>query len=437
MKKKIILLLTIVAVFLIASIPASAESVESPYVLVFKMNKLPADVDAFVADAGGKLTIWMPQVGIAIATSDSADFADIASANASVSEVGLMGKWSLPVTQEFGFELAAPTSTDVYYEAYQWDIRRVGAPEAWDVGVTGSHDTVVAVIDTGVDASHPDLADNVVYEECIQLAGFCAPGTFTADHGTHVAGTIAAAFDGGKAVGVGPNLGIAAYQVFEDNDDGAWDGPIWWAILDAADQGFAAINMSLGGYDAFYAGGSATWTAWNRVVNYAINKGVTVVASAGNDGVNVNGSLFHIPGDLPGVINVGATGIQPAPFYPQEGSYDISAFYSNYGAAVDLVAPGGDCGELFDCTGNPPSGYPYYLYLVFSTVPGGYAWMGGTSMATPHVTAAAALIKDVNPDLNPNQVSAILTRTADKIGSRQLFGHGMLNVYEAVMEAMP
>jgi subtilisin family serine protease len=251
-----------------------------------------------------------------------------------------------------------------------------------------------------------------------------------------VAGTVAAAFDGGRTVGVGPNLGIAGYQVFEDGGAGAWDGPIWWAIMDAADKGYEVINMSLGGYGFFdhtQGAGAAAWTAWNRVINYATKRGVTVVASAGNDGLDMNGSIHHIPGDLPGIINVAATGIQPFPVFPFEGFYDIQAFYSNFGAPVTLSAPGGDCGEEGGCSGVPPSGYPFYWhYFVFSTYPGGYAWAAGTSMATPHVAGAAALIMDENPGIKPFAVRSILMETADDLGDRQIFGHGMLDVFEAV-----
>lgn len=430
----VMIMLLIAAVPVVSAAPAPEVAVEAPYVVIFDMDNLPADVEGLVAGAGGKLLFWFPQVGIAVTSAESGSFADQIGASVFVDSVGLTGQWGLPETTVYAPELEAPTATDSAYYQYQWDIRRVGADQAWAAGVTGSHDTVVAVIDTGIDASHPDLAPNVVYQACMQLTGPCPAGTFTHWHGTHVSGTVAATFGGGLVVGVGPNLGLAGYQVFEPSGS-AWDGPIWWAIMDAADQGFEVINMSLGGYVPFgqtQGEGAAVWTAWNRVVNYAIRNGVTVVASAGNGNVDVNGTIYHIPGDLSGIINVGATGIQPAPIYPQAGSFDIRAFYSNYGAAVTLSAPGGDCGLVDSCN---PATRPanYFQYLVLSTMPGGnYSWAGGTSMAAPHVAAAAALVKDVNSNLNPRQVASILKSTADNIGSRQLFGAGMLDVYEAV-----
>ncbi|MGW8267376.1 MAG: S8 family peptidase [Longimicrobiales bacterium] len=410
---------------------------EIPYVLVFNRGEQPADVNALVSEAGGTLLFSFPEVGLAVARGNDASFVRTVRRHPQVQAVGPTGEWSVPRTLTHVEDLTEPTPTDTYYQYYQWHIRRVGADQAWAAGATGSHGTVVAIIDTGVDATHPDLAPNVVFRACMQLGGPCPDDLLTSGHGTHVAGLVGAAFGGGRAIGVGPNLGLAGYQVFE-MEGGAADGPIWWAILDAANRGFAVVNLSLGRYSMFgygHAYGAAVWTAWNRVTEYATRAGVTVVASAGNEIVNVNGPLFHIPGDLPMVINVAATGIQPLPLYPQEGFFDIPAFYSNPGAAVTLSAPGGDCGELSSCTGSPPSGLPYFLYMDFSAYPGGYAWMGGTSQAAPHVAGAAGLIMDQNPDLTPRQVAAILTRTAENIGHRQIFGHGMLDVLAAVKAA--
>src|SRR5690606_24115143 len=86
---------------------------------------------------------------------------------------------------------------------------------AWEAGVTGSHDTVVAVIDTGVASNHPDLAPNLLYAACYAVEWECSAYPDLHYHGTHVAGTIAAAFGHGRAVGVGPDLGLASYNVFE------------------------------------------------------------------------------------------------------------------------------------------------------------------------------------------------------------------------------
>jgi subtilisin family serine protease len=215
------------------------------------------------------------------------------------------------------------------------------------------------------------------------------------------------------------------------------------------------INLSLGGYVIKPESQEdvARWTAWNRVANYVTRQGVTIVASAGNDGVNLNGPVDSVPSDLPNVISVGATGIRPEPYFPQPGSYDVRPWYGNYGASVTLVAPGGDLGPAFQD--------PYYLvFSNFVSLPGtppypaigpfvqnyvdnceenedcleGYTGAYGSSFSSPHVAAAAALVIDQNPGLNPHQVKAILKRTAEDLGDRQEFGHGMLDVFGAVNE---
>jgi len=355
-------------------------------------------------------------------------------------EVGSTGLWTLPTDELAAIQAEAPTAGDDFYANRQWSIRRVGADQAWAAGFTGSHETVVAILDTGIDDGHPDLAPNVVYRTCMQLSGPCGADHLTNEHGTMVAGVVAAAFGGGRAVGVGPNLGLASYQVFEDAG-GAHDAVLWWAILDAADsdQGFEVINMSLGGYGNFaehHELSAAAWTAWNRVIGYAIRQGVTVVASAGNDAISTNGAVFHIPGDIPGTINVAGTAIRPDPIFPQTDGYDIQAFYSNSGASVNLVAPGGDWGPEGDLLKVLPSGYLGMHYGVATTYwHDQYAFAVGNSFATSHVAGAAGLILDENPGLSPRQVAAILTRTAAKMGSRQIFGHGMLDVPRALEAA--
>jgi len=245
--------------------------------------------------------------------------------------------------------------------------------------------------------------------------------------------------------GVGPDLGLASYKIFEDVGGRyvTYTFVRWQAMLDVAEQGFDVINLSLGGLLEFGGGNSSDVAAYRaaekRVANYMKKRGVTVVASAGNDDVNTNGSLFHFPGDVSGYINVGATVILPAPIYPFEGSYDVRALYSNYGAALSVVAPGGDWVE-----GTP---YGPWYFMVFSTYVYidpicaaawncdlGWSWASGTSMAAPHVAGVAGLVKDNNPRLNTNQIAATIKSTAEDMGDRQQFGHGMVDAYAAVVK---
>jgi len=135
--KRLIPFLIVAFVFAVAAFsmtPASAQSVEAPYVLVFDMDNVPSDIEGLVSAAGGELLYWFPQVGIAVAAAESDNFASEAGANAFVESVGITGQWALPEVEMFVAEFEAPTATDDLYEVFQWDIRRVGADQAGDVG---------------------------------------------------------------------------------------------------------------------------------------------------------------------------------------------------------------------------------------------------------------------------------------------------------------
>lgn len=457
----VVLLLLALTVTLIPASFASEGPDGSRYVILFNGNAVPDGLEASVADAGGQLVRAMPQVGIAIAVSSDASFAAAMGSAAKVMMVGQVPTWTLPETVGFAAPADAPTAADDLYNAGMvWGVDRVHAPAAWAEGYTGSHDTVVAVIDTGIAWNHPDLGPNVIDAACYTSAGsvqgfdttsaICNPYPSLSDHGTHVAGTVAAAFDGGRVVGVGPNLGLAGYNTFEEIEGCgvcSYSDSRWAAMIDAADKGYDVISMSLGGYGQF--GGPETnelaahVAAEKRITDYVIKAGVTPVASAGNGGLDLNGTIIHVPGDVPGIINVGATGIQPVPRYPYPDSYDIRAFYGNYGAPLTLSAPGGDCGQIDTCDANRPPNW--FEYLILSTIVDAdpacaetascdvwYGWKGGTSMATPHVSGAAGVLKDANPKLSPHQVTTILKQTAESLGDRQQFGHGMVDVYGAV-----
>ncbi|NIN66143.1 MAG: S8 family serine peptidase [Anaerolineae bacterium] len=444
MKRMLALLATAALLAVVFSVPVAAEDTPSRYVVVFAGNGLPKDAGKIIQSAGGTLVSEFPRIGTAIATSSSPAFGNALQRSNKVHAVGLERYQVLPELEVQAF-VEQPTATDFLYFLYQWDIRRVKADMAWPTN-SGSHDTVVAIIDTGIAWNHPDLAPNVVYAACFRTTPGCSPYPDLHWHGTHVAGTVAAAFDGGWTVGVGPNLGLASYNVFEYVPGVgvvAFDSAIWAAMMDAAEEDFDVINMSLGGYVVMPLSQEdvAAWTAWLRMAQYINRKGITIVASAGNANLDLNGPVAHIPSDVPGVISVGATGIRPYPFYPWPDAYDVRASYSNFGAAVTISAPGGDLGPE-----SPPA--PYWWYLVMSTYViidpvcaatqscfPWYAWAGGTSMASPHVAGAAGLVKDQDPGLNPHQVEAILTRSAESLGDRQQFGHGMVDVAAAVAEA--
>jgi subtilisin family serine protease len=425
------------------------------FVIGFFRGALPEGLSREIAGAGGHLVRSLPDVGLAVAVSANPHFESslFERPGLHIDFIGPVPVHALPATVSRGLT-AAPTSSDEFFNAGKlWGVNRVRADAAWNVGITGSHRTKVAVIDVGVAWNHPDLATNVVFATCYTVAPSCNPYPSLSDHGTHVAGTIASAFGGGGTIGVGPNLGLASYNVFEDIPDCgicSYADSRWAAMIDAAARGFKIINLSLGGTYVLGGRGSnrlaASIAAERRVAGKVIQAGAVIVASAGNSSLDLSGRILHLPGDIQGIVNVAATGIRPLPRFPQPAAFDVRAFYSNYGAPITLSAPGGDAGPEECCEAGQPESVEY---LVLSTAvypdPGcainttclvGYEWKGGTSMAAAHVAGAAGLIRDANPALTPHQVATILKSTAEHLGSRQQFGHGMVNAFDGVRKAI-
>lgn len=429
----------------------AAAAEPSRYVVTFAPGEsLLVAADA-IGHAGGTISNWFEGLGIAIASSPDLGFAPAVRSASAVMGVDLEPAFR-PDIEEDGTSgeesLAGPTAADDLFPS-QWHIRRVGADAAWPV-TAGSHRTVVAVIDAGIAPDHPDLAPNLVFATCFAVAPGCDPYPTPAvpgSHATRVAGVVAAAFGGGRAVGVGPGLGLASYKVYEP-DGNIYADSIWNALLDASERAFQVVNLSLGGWTdvAHTRGeGSAFLTATNRVLEEVTRRGTLVVAAAGNDWLSYNGQIAGLL-TLPPVVTVSATGIRPQPAFPQEGAFDVLAYYSTWGAQVDIAAPGGDCGPgTWTIKDGPGCVQEYRILLTAATInpacaathtcPTGYARGTGTSFAAPAVAGAAALVRDVNPDLTPRQVKAILQRTAQPIGDRLFFGHGMLDVAAAVREA--
>jgi lantibiotic leader peptide-processing serine protease len=441
---------------------ASLNAIGQRYLVVAQPSVRPAQVARVIAAAGGVVARELPSVGVYAAVSTDDRFLDTIGRHRLIAAAGRMPYVEVPDVvvgdTAASLDVLAPPNAipdpPAFYWGYQWGVARVNAPAAWGRGFTGSHDTVVAIIDTGIASNHPDVGPNIVHEACFTVAPGCIPYPSLHFHGTHVAGTVAATFGYG-VVGVGPNLGLANYNVFElfEVEPGefavlASDDSIFAAMLDAAEQGFEVINMSLGSLAAFGPGldnrAEAAWrTAYKRVVDRVVRAGTVIVASAGNAAFDLTGPALNLPGGTPGIVNVGATGIRPNPVYPQPGGYDVLAFYSNFGAPVDIAAPGGDCGVPDGCDPPVPANYVEYLVLSSYVIPDpvcaqtrscpvSWAWTGGTSMAAPHVAGVAGLLRDAEPKLSPRQVVARLLKTADDIGPRLTFGHGMVDADGAI-----
>lgn len=282
--------------------------------------------------------------------------------------------------QEVGDLARAPKapgaeSTNDPYWGSMWGLTRLNAETAWAT-TRGSPSVKVAVVDTGV-ASHVDLPTGQI------LAGADKSGDGGANgrsdghgHGTHVAGTIVASVNNSVGVaGLAPNVTILPVKVLRSDGYGS-DSGVAQGIIYAADQGADVISMSLGGG---YSSTIATATA------YAISKGSLPIAAAGNS--RESGSPVSYPAALPGVLSVAAT-----------ASNDSYAYFSNAGTYVDIAAPGQG---------------------IWSTLPGNqYAAWSGTSMATPHVSAVAALVMSRAAELTASSVpiDILLTSTADDLG---------------------
>ncbi|MDP9387827.1 MAG: S8 family serine peptidase, partial [Actinomycetota bacterium] len=272
----------------------------------------------------------------------------------------------------------------------QWNLTRVRAGEAWDV-TRGRADVLVAVLDTGVDAGHPDLAGKVTQGGVYSVS----PTANDLDgHGTHVAGIIAAATNNSRGVaGMGWDTKVLSIKVLDDEGWGSSSG-IAKGIHEAVRAGADVINLSLGGdYSNLVA----------EAVASARSAGALVVAAAGNDGSEVK----QYPAALDGVLAVAASDAD-----------DKLASFSNRGAAwVDIAAPGTS---------------------IVSTVPGGYALMSGTSMASPMVAGAAALTFASSPGITADQVAARLTASSAPIsGTGTLVQHGRLDAAGAVVRPTP
>ena len=470
-------LLSVALAATLASTTAFAAS-QNHYLVVFKTDTLPADAQTRVSKAGGKLVRGFNQIGVVVA-SGNATFAKTMAKDTKVQSVGVEHMFAAPTTTslfkaqnlDVSHVEGAPTVADTYY-GYQWDMRRMHAPQVWsrlpvaataprvallDVGTMDTHPDLVGQIDASVSTSYCNTSGGTnntagypIYSTYIDFQSYpnWTPGVDPCSslpfddyefHGTHTAGTIAAAFGGGKIVGVAPDAKIGVYKVFDaysvDNVSlsvGAFDGPLFAAIIDATVNGYKVISMSLGGYGLRNTkDGNASYLAWNRIANWATRNGALIVASAGNDGVDLNGTIFHGPSDVASVMNTSATGaglltIDDDGLEVAPGS-DVLAFYSNYGAPVDIAGPGGDCGQDYLSGGDCD---PYYLVLSDGIDTDGsvtYFFAAGTSMATPHVAAVAAYVRSMHPGLSPGDVRSWLKTHAEQIGPRQYFGAGLVD----------
>ncbi|MFF9767076.1 S8 family serine peptidase [Streptomyces sp. NPDC014636] len=292
-------------------------------------------------------------------------------------------------------------------------VPQIGAPVAWKAGYTGKG-VKVAVLDTGVDTTHPDLKDQVVESKNFTPA---ADATDHFGHGTHVASIVAGtgAKSGGKFKGVAPDAKLLNGKVLDDtgsgDDSGILAGMEW-----AAAQGADVINLSLGGYDT-----PEVDPLEAEVNKLSAEKGVLFAIAAGNDGPQSIGS----PGSADAALTVGAV-----------DDKDKLADFSSTGPRVgdgaikpDVTAPG------VDITAAAAKGS--VIDQEVGEKPDGYLTISGTSMATPHVAGAAAILKQEHPDWGYAELKGALTGSA-KGGKYTPFqqGSGRIQVDKAIKQSI-
>lgn len=473
MKK--IITIVVCLMFLLTLSPVYAQNAQDPdnakikLTVVFKDNQIDQAVKDEILKSGGSIICETPEIGsmqIEVNTNIIKKLQTLPSIQA-VSPSIIM---ELPETQTF--ELSETDAADVtgadLYDKYQWDIKQVTNNGSSFEIEKGNHNVVVGIIDSGINAAHPALIKNAIGgRNFVEAGGTNNDPTETGDpndyddrngHGSHVAGTIAG---NGRILGVAPEVAVKAYRAL----DGKGSGYTSWitaAMIQAAKDGVDVISISIGGYNSigqyWYTDPEtgevtkghevADHLEYMRAIKYTVDHGVTVVVSAGNDGINCAnksnmtdlmnakygkygykfvGAAFRSFSSIPGTVTVSAT----------DPNKELAS-YSNYGAGyIDITAPGGDDKRY------PEPDY-YYDYCLSSykmqynqdgTPKHSYMWMAGTSMATPKVSAVAALIIAKYGKIGPEKVAHMLYQSSEDIGQKGkdiYYGNGLVNAYNAV-----
>jgi lantibiotic leader peptide-processing serine protease len=417
-----------------------ATGASQTYLILYGARSVPSDAAERVSNAGGTLVAKYNAIGVAVATSSSASFEATVEADSRVAAAAATGRTAVQLRDEQAGDDSAtvdiPATDADNLSPLQWDMRQIHTTEAHAI-TGGDPSVIVGDIDTGLDYTHPDLAANVDYGSSVSCIGGVPntdPAAWKDDngHGTHTAGTIAAASNGIGIVGVAPNVKIAGIKA--GNGDGfffpeAVVCAFMWAgahHLDVTNNSYFADPWLFNCKND--AEQRAIFAAEQRAIRYAESQGVVVVAAEGNQSDDlahptqdatspddttpvvrdITNACAVVPVEVAGVVGVTA-----------DGNLGIKSFYSSYGmGTVQVIAPGGD--SRLQLTAAAPNG------RVLSTWPAGfpcarpvndagatYCYLQGTSMASPHVAGVAALIRSQHPGWAPGTVTARITSTAD------------------------
>jgi subtilisin family serine protease len=454
------------------------------YLVIFNPGTAQAVAEDTITADCGSTAIYYPQIAVAVATSPDPTFADRIGPNRAYSAQAQayydssadgtpeVSKKSDEIHASLPSVTANPSAVPATNRtSQQWDMAMIKADAARRT-YKGSAQVIVGVLDSGIDAQQPNLAQAIdpgASAGCVTGVPDTSESAWeptTSAHGTHVAGTIAAADDGKGTAGVAPGVKVASVKVVDDNGyiypEAAVCGFMW-----AAQNGMSIANNSYFVDPWVFTcadtvGQNVVYTAVQRAVSYATAHGVLSIAAAGNQGVDLTNpgqdtlspdnvdsgdqqqrqlgdDCAQLPAGLPGVVTVSSVGAD-----------ELKAGYSSYGlGAIDLTAPGGDSHQ--HASGGSS--------CVVSTVPDGYASACGTSMAAPHVSGVAALLASLHPRATPRQLTQLLNEQATPVACpsdydlngtgtqdayctgdssyNSFYGHGLVNALAAVTDDLP
>ncbi|MBO0980286.1 S8 family serine peptidase [Microbacterium sp. SD291] len=422
-----------------AGIPAAADGPEHSYLVVGQNGASTVRAQERVAAAGGTVVAAYDQIGVLVVRSTASDFAARVGGGLQVASTEGLGTTLIDDDETVSVDSATveatgdPTGEPLWSQ--QWDMTQIDVEQAHAI-TTGDSSVVVGVLDSGISSTHPDLATQIAYDQSASCLGGvvdtseAAWNPTTSDHGTHVAGTIAAAINGVGVAGVAPGVKVASVKVV--NDDGfiypeaAICGFLW-----AADHGMPVTNNSyfIDPWEFNCVNDPRqrpVWEAVQRAIRYSSAQGTLNIASAGNSNVDlqhkfvdssspndgsypvedrtITGACRDLPAEAPGVVTVSAVG-------PTEQK----SYYSSYGqGVVDVTAPGGD--TRFRTGGASSTITDAVLSTTWSPITGnGWGYKQGTSMAGPHAAGVAALALSAHPGMNPGELASFLERTATSL----------------------